>query len=350
MALEWMDGFDQYGPTAARLLDGVYAEYEGVSLSSVNPRTGARHLRINAAANDAGVRRALSGPRSAVGIGYAFSVSSLPTDRTSLGLVQGRNAANQPVFTVTVGPTGDIYLRNGGRQGAVLAHYENPAVFANAYQHFEVLFDDGFKIMLNEVELINTAVLPTGIPSGTVITSVKIGNGGFPLTGANGIVMDVDDLYCYNNLGTENTTLIGDCKVYTRFPTSDEAPQDFDPSGGTDGFAMIDNVPPQDSAEYLIVDGLDLPKRSAFGLDSLPLNIVEVRGVMLSTRMFKTDAGSAKLKAGVVSDAVEAISPPHAVSMAPIWYGDVFDTDPATGMQWTLTAVNDMTVFIERSE
>jgi hypothetical protein len=350
MALEWMDGFDQYGSAVARLLDGVYAEQEGASLSTANPRTGTRHLRINAAANDAGVRRVFSEPLSAFGVAYAFSISKLPTDESSFALLQARNPINRAVFTVTVGPSGDIYIRNGGRTGEAMAHYVRPAVFANAYQHFELKFDDGFKLYLNEVLVIDSAAVPSGITGGIQVASVKIGNGGFPLTGALDITWDVDDLFAYNLEGDANNDIIGDCKVYTRFPNADASPQDFDISSGADGYAMLDNVPPQDATEYLTTDGLDVPKRSAFTLPALPLEIVQIRGVMLSTRMFKTDAGSAKLVAGVVSDSVEQASPEHAISMAPIWYGDVFDVDPATEEPWTISAVNDLTVFIERTE
>jgi len=350
MALEWFDGFDQYGPTVARLLDGVYAEYEGVTLSTANPRTGVRHLRISAGSNDAGVRRVLSTPTTAFGLGYAFSITSLPTDVNSFALMQARNSNNTPVFTVLVGPSGDVYIRNGGRNGAVLEHYVNPAVFANSYQHFEMKFDDGFKVWLNEVLIIDSIAVPSGISGGNTVASVKIGNGGYPLTGAM-FTWDVDDLFCYNLTGTDNLGPIGDCKVYTRFPDADGPTQDFAPSVGTDAFAMLDNVPPQDGTEYLTATGLEpLPKRSDFTLPDLPLEIVEVKGVLLATRMFKTDAGSAKVVAGVVSDAVEAASGEHSLGQAPVWFSDVFDTDPGTAGPWSLSTANDITVFIERSE
>lgn len=350
MALEWFDGCDQYGGVAARLLDGVYAETNGVTISSANPRTGQRHFRVAAIVNDAGFRRVLTAPRASFGVGYAFSITSLPTDQDSFALLQARNAKNKAIFTVLVGPSGDLYIRNGGRGGAVIAIYPNPAVFANAYQHFELKFDDGFKLLMNEVLLIDSAIMPAGIDGGVVATSVKIGNGGYPLTGALDITWDIDDLYCYNMTGDINNDLIGDCKVYTRFGNADLPQQDFDISVGNDAYKMLDNVPPMDGSEYLSAEGRDLPKRAAFALPDLPLEIVEVKGVLVSTRMFKTDAGPAKLTAGIKSGSSEAVSPVHAISMAPVWYSDVFDRNPATSGAWSLSAVNDISVFIERIE
>lgn len=349
MALEWFDAFDQYGPTAARLLDGVYAEMEGVTLSTANPRTGVRHLRVNAMQNDAGVRRVLSAPRASFGLGYAFRISELPTDASSFALLQGRNSLNNPVFTITVGPSGDIYVRNGGRNGTPLQHYPNPAIFANAYQHFEAKFDDGFKVRINEVQLIDTLANPTGIAGSNVITSVKVGNGGFPLMGAQ-LTWDIDDLFCYNTEGDVNNDFIGDCKVYERFGNQDLSPQDWDISEGSDAFEMLNNVPPLDDAEYLLANGVSLPKRALFGLPDLPLEIVEVRGVMLSTRAFKTDAGTARLVSGVLSDDVEENGAERAISMAPIWFNDVFDKDPKTDALWTLSGANDLKPFIDRVE
>lgn len=354
MALEWFDGFDQYGPNASAMLQGVYAEIGSLittSLSTANPRTGTRHLRMSASSNDVGVRRVLSAPRTAVGVGFAFSIGELPTDASSFALLQGRNSSNNSVFTVIVGPTGNLMIKSGGRNGAILAEYENPAVFANAYQHFECLFDGGagFEVRLNEVPVITSTALPFGVEGGNVITSVKIGNSGFPLTGAQ-FTWDVDDLFCWNKLGDNNNDFVGDCKVYTRFADEDLTPQEWDLSGGSSGFALLDNVPAQDNTQYISATGLTPPTRSVFGLPDLPLEIVDVRGVLLSTRAFKTDAGSAKIVSGIISGGVETLSSIHALSMAPVWYTDVYDTDPENGEDWTLTAANQAHVLIERTE
>ena len=53
------DGFNIYGSNPDRLLDRVYSDLVSCTLPTSNPRTGARHLRYNARANNSGLRRAL---------------------------------------------------------------------------------------------------------------------------------------------------------------------------------------------------------------------------------------------------------------------------------------------------
>ena len=78
--------------------------------------------------------------------------------------------------------------------------------------------------------------------------------------------------------------------------------------------------------------------------------IVSVRGVFLATRAFKTDAGNAKVRTGVQVDASETLNAEHALSQAPVWYGDVFELDPSTGLAWSIDNLNDLQTVIERTE
>ena len=78
--------------------------------------------------------------------------------------------------------------------------------------------------------------------------------------------------------------------------------------------------------------------------------IVSVRGVFLATRAFKTDAGNAKVRTGVMVDSAETLNPEHALSQAPVWYGDVFELNPATALAWSVDDLNDLQTVIERTE
>lgn len=347
--LLFADGYDHYGPNAAFMLNGVYAELNGVFLSSLRPRTGTRAMRIVAAVNNSGARKVLTeGGEDTVGAGFAFSINSLPTDNRSLGLFQWRTQANEIIASVWVSSTGEVVLLRGGRSGASVA-VSNPVIYAGAYQHFEAkLTETGeCEVRINGVTSIS-AVVPDRIEG--QIAQVKIGANAFPLTGAIGIDLDVDDFVLWSGEGGVITDFVGDVKAYTRFPSSDGATQDWAPSVGATGWPMLDNVPPADGIEYLSAPPESVPARSTFGIADFPAEIVAVRGVVLATRAFKTDAGNAKLQAGVISGASTELSPEHALSQAPIWYADVFEADPATGSVWTLSALNDLNTVIDRTE
>ena len=351
MSLLWIDGFDHYGDVdrfGARLRDGVYAETNlgvGGGVVTDNPRTGTHSLRIQMGQNDAGVRRViLHGAQTTVGAGFAFSISSLPTDNRSLGLFQWRDDANLIIGSVWVTSAGQISLVDGGRSGPELAR-SSPVVYADAYQHFEaVMTPAGFEVRLNGVTVINHAI------AGGECAQVKVGSDSYPLVGAVGILMDVDDFSCWDGGGALNNDFIGDVKVYTRMPDADGPVQEWAPASGSDGFAMIDNVPPLDATEYLEAEVVTGGSRSEFGVADFPAEVVSVRGVMLATRAWKTDAGDATLGVGVTSGPSEVVETPHNLSQAPVWYSDVFEVDPDTGVPWTLAGINGLGSIIERND
>ena len=340
------DGFDHYGTNAALLLNGVYAESNGVTLSAINPRTGPRCARISMVANDVGLRLVLKqGPAVHVGACYAFSINKLPTNNRDCFMWQWRDADNVPLASVLISSTGQVLIINGGHKGPVLAA-SNPVIFARAYQHFEAAAtEDGIEVRINGVTVASTV---SGVAR--PVAQVKLGGNSYPLVGASGVDMDVDDFNVWSGEGDENNDFMGDVKVYTRFNSSDGLEQDWIPSVGSQGFPMLDNVPPIDATEYLTAGPDSAPARSTFGISAFPDEIVSIRGVTLSTRAFKTDAGNAKIRTGVISAAVEVSGEVHAISQAPIWYQDVFEVDPATATVWTLPALNALNTVLERTE
>lgn len=351
MSLLWIDGFDHYGATAARLLEGAYASANLVTLSNVNPRTGGRHARIQGAF-DTGLRRVFGADKATAGLGFAFYLPALPSNSSSVCLASFRTNSNTSIFTVNVSSTGQLLVRDGLNTDPVLA--TGPvAVVAGSYQHFEcraTIAGDEISIecRINGVTVLNASGLE--VDNVGSFAQAQVGTSGQGVFGFPSY-MDVDDFYAWDGEGAANNDFVGDKKVYTGFPNSDGAEQEWSPSVGSDGYAMLDNVPPLDASQYLSADeGGTGGDRSTFGLESFPLEIVSIAGVMTATRFWKTDAGDARTQVGVISGLVEEKGDEHALSMSPRWYHDVFEVDPATGTPWILADVNDLQTLIERTE
>lgn len=349
--LLFMDGFDHYGPVnfqGVALRQGVYAE-TNLGTGGVKPgiaRTGTYALQITAD-NSPGVRRVLTdGAVETCGVGYAFSLGGLPTDNSSLGLLQWKTDANVNLATIMVSSIGQLILQRGSNGGPEIARSE-VCIYADSYQHFEAARSPaGIEVRINGVTVLNVA--DPGLAGDTA--QVKIGTNGVALLGMLNSPLTVDDLFCWSGEGPNNNDFLGDVKVYTRMPTSDGPVQEWEPAIAGPGFAMIDNVPPLDGSEYLSAPPASGIRRSEFGIADFPEEIVSVRGVYLATRAFKTDAGNAKLRTGVQVDAADELSPEHALSMAPVWYGDVFELNPATDLAWSVDDLNDLQTVIERTE
>jgi hypothetical protein len=353
MSLLWADGFDHYGAVIGYLTQGPYAYTSQTALSSANPgpRTGLRCLRISGGF-ETGVRRVFGGDVDVAGVGFAFILPALPSNDSSVCLASFRTAGNVVLASVMVGSTGQIILKNGEGTGAAIASGV-PCVLSGSYQHFEVRaeIDDNeasVEVRINGVTRLS--VVGAAISVGGKAAQVSIGTSGQGVFGFPAY-MGVDDLFAWSDVSGGTADFLGDKKVYTRFPASDGALQDWVPSVGSDGYAMLDNNPPVDGVDYLTAANLGSSNdRSEFGIAPFPAEVVSVAGIVIATRLFKTDAGNAKVLVGVESGGVEAVGEEHALSTAPTWYHDVFETDPDTGSVWTLAAVNALTETLERTE
>lgn len=344
------DGFDHYGNVAARLLDGVYAQAAGVTFVTSGQRTGTAAIKINAIANDSGLRWVLPGVRDKVGVLYAFNMNTLPVGPSAVALLQFLDASNNPVATITVLPTGSLEYRLGGRTAPVEVT-GSPSVRTGSMQHFECEASFGLagataiEVRINGVTVLNKS----GMSAPSACAQVYIGGCyGFPKTGALGVEMIIDDLGVRDGLGTANNTFMGDLKAYTRFPTSDGVEQDWDISSGVDAFAMLDNVPPLDGSEFL--SAVAAGERTSVGIGDFPDSIVSVAGVVLASRIWKTDAGNAKVAVQFAEGGSETTNDPHPISTAPSWYGDVSETNPSTGAPWLIADVNALEVVLDREE
>lgn len=345
MALLWMDGFDHYGGVAARMLDGVYAQIESVTLTTVGARTGPRCASIAAGLNDSGMRRVLPVAVTTVGFGFAFNINQLPTGSVDLGLGQVLDQDNVAMASLVIIPTGSIVLREGGRTGPILAQSAAETVLPGSFQHFECEFSPaGCEVRINGVTVLNSVA--TGIAS--EIAQLYIGGlKGYPKSGALNVTMLLDDLFARDGAGSANNTWIGDQKVYTRLPDEDGPEQDWTPSTGANAWPILDNVPPVDSE---FISAAEAGKRTSVGMAAFPGEIVAISAVYTATRLWKTDAGNAKVAVDMISGASETGNAPHPLSTAPRWYGDMFESNPATGLPWLVTDINAAQVVIDRTE
>lgn len=345
MALLWADGFDHYGGVIARLRDGVYSSLDNASLVTNPVRTGTRALQIWSGGNDSGARRVLPAETDNVGFGFAFNITNLPTDTTSCALGQLLSKTNAQLATITIYPTGAIAVRRGLRGGTILAESAAEVIMPGSFQHFECAVDgDNLEIRINGVTVLNLTNLDLAAP----IAQLYIGGCyGYPKTGATMIDMTIDDLFAWDKSGATVNTWVGDKKVYTRMPDEDGPDQDWTPSVGTEAWPILDNIPPNDTQYLTATEEGD---KVSVGIAAFSTDIVSIAGVYVTARMWKTDAGNAKVSIDMVSGDEATDNDPVAVSNAPRWYGKVFDADPETLMPWTVSGLNDALVRLERDE
>lgn len=353
--LRGLEGFDHYGGDATLMLDGQYADVNGV-ISTANPRSGAHHFRITPA-NFAGYRWVYGDDLAEAGHEYAFWVPNLPTNSTDWHLAQFRNNDNALQFGVLVTTTGQVALYRGDMVGnyVIIATSRPKVIKTKSYQHFGVrgLCDSAAgscEVRINGVTVLNVAGVNTkgATTSDEVIAQVLVG---CPKNVASGLPnpLDIDDASWWDTLtGGLINDFVGDKKIYTLFPNADTATEDWTPSVGSDSSAILANNPPDDDTEYLTADTVG--DRTAVSLQDLDDSVVAISAVMTVARVWKTDAGNSKIKVGLISDGDEDDGEEWALSEAPTYYQDVHETDPATGTLWTVDGFNAAELVVERTE
>lgn len=344
MATEWIDPLEQYGGIVARMLDGVWAQVIGTTLSQANPRTGTYHLRVNVGSNDSGCRRVLSAETQHCGAGFAFNITRLPTNDRSLALIQLLDKFNDPIITVMVMPTGAVIVRQGGRLATVVAESGPEAVMPDSYQHFECAVNNGnFEVRIDSTTVCNVA----GLTLADCAQFMIGGCYGYPKSGAILMNMDIDDIFAWNGEGPTVNTWVGDKRAWLRLPQSDGPDQDWTPNVGSTMYGILSNVPPNDAQYILAADAGD---KASVGVDALPGGVVSITAIYAMARLWKTDAGVARVAINVGSGTADTGHDPVSISNRPRWYGEAVDVDPDTGMPWTIPGFNGLNLLLNRVE
>lgn len=352
MALLFCDGFDHYGTSTTKMLDGVYAEVGGVvSLSSANPRTGSIGLRISGGttASSTNVRRVLGGAKTTVGIGGAFFYPGLPTGNNQQRLFQFNDAANSPQIQVLIQSTGTIEVFRGN-VAASLGITASPVIVSNAYQHVEavVFFSQTVgtvEVRVNGVTVLSLSGIDTVATSLVECSQVLVGGG---VGGANQFERtDLDDFFVYDNTSSYNNTFIGDRRVLTLFPNANTATADWTAVGAATGYECIDEASPNDDTDYISAATSGLV--SQFGLQNLPAGISAINAVVIVERARKTEAGTANTQVSIVSGASTSNGADKPLTEIYTYRQDVFQTDPASAAPFTPAEVDALQFKVART-
>lgn len=364
MANRWCDGFGRYGGNDAYLLNGssgqAWAEDFGAwTLSTANPRTGTYHMRT---ANSGILRRVFGAALDEALVGFAVYFDQLPEQEFSPGAVMEgcalasfRDAANIVQLTIALGTDGGLVAYRGGQPGgggvfgsAVLLDRSAPIIGAGAYQHVEIYAkagngtDGALEIRVDEVTKLNL----TGID--TISTAnVEFSQVAFDVRGNLGYTWDLADVYCNDTTadGSACDTFIGDCKSGWLPVNGDTAQADFVLSTGASGYALLDDIPPDD-ADYISTGSATA--QSNFAVANGPGNLSEILTTRPAIRAMKDDAGTCTVAPSMISNGDKATVSDQPITTAFAYYDSNVPISPDTGVPWTPSEINAALEVVER--
>lgn len=265
--------------------------------------------------DESGFNRSMTGnngalafqPSDGPAIGQYSTIDKATPDDNTFIAASLTNATN--VFTMTTQPTNGTTVTVGTKNGSVAAVYTWKTALASA---FDVLIDTSAQNSLTNL-----------------LNAINAGAGGGTKYGTG----------TTSNFDVNATQLpAGQFQVNAN-------------TAGTAGNSVASTSTSTGSwAHTTLTGGLSIPGPSEFKFQRPPNNTTIVSAMQMTMRANKTDAGTATVQdsfigalGGVVSGAT------HNLTISPIYYNDVIQTDPDTGGVLTPTTITNGTFEVNRT-
>jgi hypothetical protein len=175
-------------------------------------------------------------------------------------------------------------------------------------------------------------------------TGVDTQNGGvtqvdnFEFVGDATLDPEIDDIYFLDDAGSDNTGLLGDCRVETVFPDSDGNETDFTPLSSTNNSNVDDGLVPDDESSYN--SSATVTDRDLYGFAALSGGVGTVFGVDVKLLVRKEDAGFREIRTIARSNVTEVESGNLTLGVEYVYKNFIYENDPDGGGDWDEAAVN----------
>ncbi|HUO12651.1 MAG TPA: hypothetical protein VMU37_07835 [Caulobacteraceae bacterium] len=151
----------------------------------------------------------------------------------------------------------------------------------------------------------------------------------------------LDDLRYYDMAGTINNTWLGTCRVQTCLPTANGATTDFTRSNTS--LANWQNIANQNVDDTLYLSDANAGDFNLSAVEPL-VNSPVVAWVGVTSFLRQDDATQITAKNRIVSGSTTADGAAYLTAQTYAADTDVFETDPATGVQFTGAGVNALQI------
>lgn len=355
------DGFDHYGDSESNMLDGTYAQVSGGAAlaTSPTPPTGTHCIGIsdgNASIGFLGLRKVLPTSVTKIGVAARFYIPSFTAEHGIFCFQTGDSSTSQ--IRCVVDANGRLLFRRGSAADfnltvGTLVAQTDPVLTTAAWSHVEIQLyihstAGWIRVAVNGVHVYEVTDINTQHTTGGI---VSVGQN--HIFGVQDNPFYMDDYYIYDFTGDPSkdtdfcpttdgsglaTNYIGDLQVMYLKPTADTAQDDWVPSTGSDSYAMVDEVDPND-ADYISSTAVDDLTEMEF--EDLPEDITYVRGVSIVGRLSKSDAGAAHISYGTKSFSTSIDATSRPVTVEPTYWRDMANIDPNTGAATGLLTFTD---------
>ena len=323
MSIEMIDGWDHYTSNYNRKWD---------TLPGVSTGTGRYGTGLYAAPDSGGFRKLLSGNLTTIVTGFAFARNGLGNFALVClhdGGTLGATGTNQVDVRVT--STGAVTVTRNGTVLATSANFINSQIWY--YLEFKVTIGSSaaYEVRINGTTIIsgtgNTQNTANAFANQISLNLVS---------GDSGRNTWFDDFYVLNTSGTANNDFLGECRIFTSYPTGAGATTQWTPSAGSN-FGNVDETNPNDDTDYnssSTVGQIDLYTTGALSFTG---SIACVQHTICAR---KDDVGTRQIAEQCRSGTTTFTGATQTMTATYFMYREVRETDPNTLAAWTLANLN----------
>lgn len=321
----WCDGFDQYGGGGA--MNQVYQQVP--EMANGGARTGNWYCGFF---DNVGLGLTLASQPGNICVGAGINAMSGGSNDTCMNI-------EYTGVEINLGFTGTQQLQISLNRGPVAT--SNPgAIVINAWQWWEL-----------QVLNIGTKLIINGRVNGVLVVSYEddaFGAGkvasGFNASKRNGFL---------SNFGLDDLVIVagdefpGDRRCYYLPVAADTAQADWAITGAASGHAALSNIPAND-AQFISANAVG--QKSNFVIADMPPGTFDsMLGLMIYTRMQKSDAGLGNAQAGFIVGAGQNNGSEQVLNAAWTGHMDPLQNNPVTGLPYTIAEMAGAVLTIERT-
>jgi hypothetical protein len=278
-------------------------------------------------------------PLARVVFGGAFYPNGAPAVQGDFGQIYDVRSINEGVSQVRIGmyTDGTLVVKNDNDPVAIViassaAGVINPAAYNYIEVDAQIAASASVTVKVNNTVVIDVSGVRTRVPgTSAVVNQFELKAIGGVTTGRH------DDFYIRDPKAIgQGLAFYGPIRVRVAVAVSDSTPLLWTPSTGTDHFAMVDEIPPDDGTTYVSGDTPNQIDQYLYGISGIS-NGASIPVVQHSMDAALVGGGSRALGSscgGIVTGDVQVTSVYNMVIVP-------YELDPVTGLAWV---VNDLSV------
>ena len=259
--------------------------------------------------------------------------SSFPSNKEIIVI---GNADSSPYynFSIKVASDGKISACGGGN--TLLATTANPVLATNTWHYLEAKVVCHDTTGSYEVRLDGQTIL-----SGSSVDTRGTGDSRYALFQLQNYYQCIDDIYICDTDGTINNDFLGRVVIEGILPNADGDSTDWTPASGSDNYAMVDDIPPDDDTSY-VESGTEGDEDLYDYADLSTITMETILGLQINTDVrLNAVSGDIDLYQTVKSDSTSSDGAPTNIASDDYEVATrILETDPDTSSAWTVSGVN----------